>query len=92
MLVRVTNDISTFMTWFVSSVVDMFSELFSILDSITFAGTSLLRVMLTLLILGSLIGVILTIGQSFNVLGNRSERIISKEEAAQRRKERSNKK
>lgn len=87
-----TNDISTFMTWFVSSVVDMFSELFSILDSITFAGTSLLRVMLTLLILGSLIGVILTIGQSFNVLGNRSERIISKEEAAQRRKERSNKK
>lgn len=86
------NDITDFMTWFVSSVVDMFSELFSILDSITFAGTSLLRVMLTLLILGSLIGVILTIGQSFNVLGNRSERIISKQEAAQRQKERSNKK
>lgn len=86
------NDITDFMTWFVSSVVDMFSELFSILDSITFAGTSLLRVMLTILILGSLIGVILTIGQSFNYLSNRSERIISKQEAAQRRKERSNKK
>lgn len=85
------NDITDFMTWFVSSVVDMFSELFSILDSITFAGTSLLRVMLTILILGSLIGVILTIGQSFNYLGNRSERIISKQEAAQRRKERSKK-
>ena len=85
------NDITDFMTWFVSSVVDMFSEFFSILDSITFAGTSLLRVMLSILILGSLIGVILTIGQSFNYLGNRSERIISKQEATQRRKERSKK-
>ena len=86
------NDITEFMSWFISQVVDMFGELFSILDSITFAGTSLLRVMLTLLILGSLLGVILTIGQSFNYLSNRSERIISKQEAAQRQRERSNKK
>lgn len=59
-----TNDISDFMSWFVSSIVDIFGELFFILDSITFAGTSLLRVLLTILILGSLLGVILTFSRS----------------------------
>lgn len=68
------NDITDFMTWFVASVVDMFSELFSILDSITFAGTSLLRVILTILILGSLVGVILTIGQTVSTNLAKSER------------------
>ena len=45
-----TNDISDFMSWFIGQVVDMFGEIYSILDSITFAGTSLLKVLLTILI------------------------------------------
>ena len=68
------NDITDFMSWFVSEVVDMFSELFSILDGITFAGTSLLKVILTLLILGALLPVILTFARSLSSNLSRSER------------------
>ena len=73
-----TNDISDFMSWFIGQVVDMFSEIFSILDSITFAGTSLLKVLLTILILGSLLGVILTFSKSVNFVGSRSEKLKNK--------------
>ena len=79
-----TNDISDFMSWFIGQVVDMFGEIYSILDSITFAGTSLLKVLLTILILGSLIGVILTIGKSVSTN-------LSKSQRSERVKERSNK-
>ena len=72
------NDITEFMSWFISQVVDMFGELFSILDSITFAGTSLLRVLLTIMIFGSLLGVILTISKSFNVVASKSEKVKDK--------------
>ena len=79
------NDITEFMSWFISQVVDIFGELFFILDSITFAGTSLLRVLLTILILGSLLGVILTIGRTVSTN-------LAKAERSERVKERSNKK
>ena len=79
------NDITEFMSWFISQVVDIFGVLFSILDSITFAGTSLLRVLLTILILGSLLGVILTIGRTVSTN-------LAKAERSDRVKERSNKK
>lgn len=68
------NDITDFMSWFVSEVVDMFFELFSILDGITFAGTSLLKVILTLLILGALLPVILTFARSLSSNLSKSER------------------
>ncbi len=68
------NDITEFMDWFITCVIDMFGELFSILDSITFAGTSLLRVLLTILILGSLLGVILTFSRSVTYNLSRAER------------------
>ena len=73
-----TNDISDFMSWFIGQVVDMFGEIYSILDSITFAGTSLLKVLLTILILGSLLGVILTFSKSVNFVGSRSEKLKNK--------------
>ncbi len=73
-----TNDISDFMSWFIGQVVDMFGEIYSILDSITFAGTSLLKVLLTILILGSLLGVILTFSKSVNFVGSRSEKVKNK--------------
>lgn len=73
-------DITNFITWFVSQVVNIFSKCYSILDSITFAGTSLLRVIITIIILGSLVGVFLTLSKSVNVIGQRSERIKKKNE------------
>lgn len=73
-----TNDISDFISWFIGQVVDMFGETYSILDSITFAGTSLLKVLLTILILGSLLGVILTFSKSVNFVGSRSEKVKNK--------------
>ena len=75
-------DISNFMTWFVSQVVNIFSKVFGILDSITFAGTSLLRVLITITILVPLVGVFLTLSKSVNVMGQRSERISEKREKA----------
>lgn len=76
---RVINmDITNFMTWFLEQVVDMFTAIFIILDSIEFAGTSLLRVILTILVLGSLLSVILTISKSVNYVGGKSERVRSR--------------
>lgn len=72
------NDITDFMTWFLGQVVSLFGDIFSLLDSITFMGTSLLKVLLTILILGSLIGVVLTIGKSTNYVVSRSERVDRK--------------
>ena len=83
-----TNDISDFMSWFIGQVVDMFGEIYSILDSITFAGTSLLKVLLTILILGSLLGVILTIGKSADFIGSRSDRISSRKDSFEREQQR----
>lgn len=73
-------DITNFMTWFVEQVVSIFSKMFSILDSITFAGTSLLSVIITIIILGVLIPVILTISQNVSVVGQRSEKVKEKRE------------
>ena len=79
-----TNDITEFMTWFLDEIINLFTQIFNILDSITFMGTSLLRVLLFILILGSLIGVILTIGKSVSTN-------LSKSQRSERVKERSNK-
>ena len=54
-------DITNFMTWFLNQVVRIFTYSYNTLDSITFMGTSLLRVSLTILILGTLIPILLTI-------------------------------
>lgn len=70
-------DITNFMSWFINQVVNMFTWFFGILDSITFAGTSLLKVCITVSILGILIPVLLTIAQNFSIKSSPSERVES---------------
>lgn len=75
-------DITNFVTWFVSQVISLFGQIFTILDSITFAGTSVLKVIITIIILSSLVGVVLTISQGFTVISNKHEHIVNKRENA----------
>ncbi len=78
-------DITYFINWFIEQVFKIFSKCFSILDSITFNGTSLLELSITIFILSALIPVILTIGQTVRINGQRSERVIERKERAERR-------
>lgn len=71
-------DISNFINWFINQVINIFSWAFNLLDSITFNGTSLLKVIVTIIIIGVLIPVILTISQNISVIGQRSEKIKEK--------------
>lgn len=73
-------DITNFMMWFIEQVVDMFTSIFTILDSIEFLGTSLLKVILTILILTSLLSVVLTIGKSSSVVASRADKVKTKRE------------
>ena len=61
-------DISNFINWFINQVINIFSWAFNLLDSITFNGTSLLKVIVTIIIIGVLIPVILTISQNVSVI------------------------
>lgn len=71
-------DITEFMTWFLSQVLQLFTKIFNLLDSIQFMGTSLLKVILTILILSVLIPVILTISRSTNFIGSKADKIKSR--------------
>lgn len=79
-------DISNFMSWFITQVFNIFKWFYNLLDSITFGGTSLLKVLVTIVILVPLISVVLTINQNVNVIGNRSDRIRNKKERVDRAK------
>lgn len=68
-------DITNFMTWFISQVVNMFTWFFSLLDNIKFGGTSLLKVCITISILVPLVTVLLTIVSNVSIKGSRSERV-----------------
>ena len=68
-------DITDFMTWWLSQVLQLFTKIFNLLDSIQFMGTSLLKVILTILILSVLIPVILTLSRSTNFVGSKAEKI-----------------
>ena len=57
-------DISNFMTWFINQVVSMFTNLFGILEDIEFLGTNLLQVLVTILIIGTILPILLTLGYS----------------------------
>ena len=72
------HDISSFMSWFVSQCVSIFSWFFSTLDSIRFSGTSLLKVIFTILILSSLLPVLLTLVSNTDRVVSRVERYKSK--------------
>lgn len=71
-------DITEFMTWWLSQVLQLFTKIFNLLDSIQFMGTSLLKVILTILILSVLIPVILTISRSTNFVGSKADKIKSR--------------
>lgn len=53
------------------------------MDSIQFAGTSLLKVIVTIAILVPLVGVVLTISQNVSIVSQKSERINDKRERTQ---------
>lgn len=76
-------DITNFITWFINQVISIFTKCFNIMDSIQFAGTSLLKVIVTIAILVPLIGVVLTISQNVSVISQKSERIKEKKERTQ---------
>lgn len=71
-------DITGFMAWWLSQVLQLFTKIFNLLDSIQFMGTSLLKVILTILILSVLIPVILTISKSTNFVGSKADKIKSR--------------
>ena len=59
-------DISTFMAWWVTQVITIIGYCWNTLDSIQFAGTSILRIMLMIIIFGALFKVTLTIPQKLS--------------------------
>lgn len=79
------TDITVFMEDFVDIVITIFSSCFQILDNITFAGTSLLRVSIGIMILGAVLPVLLTIAKSIgsgtarNIISERSKRNDNKQ-------------
>lgn len=67
-----TYDITNFMTWWVNNVINIITYCWNTLDSIQFAGTSILRIMIWCTILSALFKITLTIPQG--ITGN-SERV-----------------
>lgn len=59
-------DISTFMSWFIQQVVRIFTFVFTTLNSITFAGTSLLKVIIFINIIVPFLYLVITIPISPN--------------------------
>lgn len=54
------NDISSFMSWFLSQIYSIFSSVFSILDSIILApGVTLLEFIITIFILGIVVTILI---------------------------------
>lgn len=80
-------DITDFMTWFLSQIVSMFTSIFSTLDSITFMGTSLLKVSLTIIILSVLIPILLTVGKSSIIHSERSGKVKGQREERENREQ-----
>ena len=58
-------DITNFMTWFLNQVVSIFTQVFNIMEDIEFMGTNLLQVCITIIIIGTIIPILITIGNSF---------------------------
>lgn len=74
-------DITVFMTWFLQQVLRIFTYTFNTLDSITFMGTSLLKVILTITVLGALLPVLLTVVQTQGVKAEKRAYRNSRNEA-----------
>ena len=66
------RDITTFMTWWLNQVIRIITYTFSVLDSITFMNTTLLRLILTITIFSALFKVVLVIPQQAIPKGERT--------------------
>lgn len=60
-------DISNFMAWFIAQVVRLVTFFFSLLANVTFLGTSLMRLIVDLLILGVVLDVLIVSVKSRSV-------------------------
>ena len=56
-------DITDFMLWFINQVISIIGQAFTLIDNIQIAGTSLLKIMIVIFIIGTLLPVLLTITQ-----------------------------
>lgn len=81
-------DITYFMSWFLQQVLRIFTFSYDTLNSITFMGTSLLKVILTITILGAMLPVLLTISQTQGVKAEKRAYRKARKEARLARKSR----
>ena len=54
-------DITDFMVWFINQVISIIGQAFTLLDNIQIAGTTLLKIMIVIFILGTMFPVLLTL-------------------------------
>lgn len=71
-------DITNFMTWFLGQIGTFFTWIYTTLDSFTFAGTSLLKVIITINIIIPLVSVVLTISKNTSSIAERSIQVKEK--------------
>lgn len=74
-MILASYDITNFMAWFIDIVVDWFGYIFTMLDSITFAGTSLLKVILFINVIVPFLSIIIVVADGSGTVG--AERAIS---------------
>lgn len=79
-------DITNFMTWFLNQVIRIFTYSYNTLDNITFMGTSLLKVSLTIVILGTLLPILLTIVNTQGIKAEKTAYRKARREARKNRK------
>lgn len=77
-------DITQNFTNIVNLLLSIFRDLFEKLDSIVIGNTTLLSIYVNMVLIGALIPVILTIGQSYRVGAERTERIRAKQERSKK--------
>lgn len=73
-------DISYFMTWFISKVIEIFTYTYETLNDIEFAGTSLLKVIIFINIIIPFLYLVLTIPNGANTAYNRGYKESRKKE------------
>ena len=54
-------DITDFMVWFINQVISIIGQAYTLIDNIQIAGTSLLKIMIVIFIIGTILPVLLTI-------------------------------
>lgn len=59
-----TNDITNFMQWWLNQVWNIFTQVYSILESIEFMNTNLLEVIIAVIIISIILRIFLSISKS----------------------------